>query len=58
LVRPAFAMTISISQGQTIKVVVGLNLVEPCFSHGLFKNLLVLAHSRSTTKVVYHGALA
>jgi ATP-dependent DNA helicase PIF1 len=63
----AFAMTINKSQGQTIKVV-GLNLVEPCFSNGQLyvacsrvsnpKNLFVLAPSGSTKNVVYHGALA
>ena len=63
----AFAMTINKSQGQTIKVV-GLNLVEPCFSHGQLyvacsrvsnpKNLFVLSPSGSTKNVVYRGALA
>jgi ATP-dependent DNA helicase PIF1 len=60
-------MTINKSQGQTIKVV-GLNLIDPCFSHGQLyvacsrvsnpKNLFVLAPSGSTKNVVYHGALA
>jgi hypothetical protein len=62
----AFAMTINKSQGQTIKVV-GLNLIEPCFSHGQLyvacsrvsnpKNLFVLAPSGSTKNIVYQGAL-
>ena len=33
-VRPAFAMTINKSQGQTIRGRVGLYLPEPVFSHG------------------------
>jgi len=32
-VRLAFAMTINKAQGQSLHVV-GLNLVNPCFSHG------------------------
>ncbi|XP_037959258.1 uncharacterized protein LOC119688660 [Teleopsis dalmanni] len=32
-IRLAFAMTINKSQGQTLKVC-GLNLENPCFSHG------------------------
>jgi len=32
-VRPCFAITVSKTQGQTLKVA-GLNLKTPCFSHG------------------------
>ncbi|EEH50877.1 uncharacterized protein MICPUCDRAFT_9667, partial [Micromonas pusilla CCMP1545] len=33
-VRPAFAMTVNKSQGQTIRGRVGVLLPEPVFSHG------------------------
>ena len=32
-VKPAFAMSMNRSQGQTFQVV-GLHLIEPCFFHG------------------------
>jgi hypothetical protein len=43
-VRPAFAMTVSKSQGQTIRGRVGLYLPEPVFAHGQ----LYVAVSRTT----------
>jgi ATP-dependent DNA helicase PIF1 len=65
-VRLAFAITINKSQGQTLKVA-GLNLMEPCFSHGQLyvgcsrvgtpKNLFIYAPNNKTKNVVYPLAL-
>lgn len=65
-VRLAFAMTINKSQGQSLKVA-GVNLVEPCFSHGQLyvacsrvgspKNLYIFAEKGETHNVVYPNAL-
>ena len=65
-VRVAFAMTINKSQGQSLTVA-GVNLTEPCFSHGQLYvalsrvgtpgGLYVLAQDRRTRNVVYKDAL-
>lgn len=65
-VRLAFAMTINKSQGQTLKVV-GLNLQQPCFSHGQLyvgcsrvgtpQNLIVYTPNNKTKNIVYPLAL-
>ncbi|KAF2888206.1 hypothetical protein ILUMI_17967, partial [Ignelater luminosus] len=62
-IRLAFAMTINKSQGQSLKVC-GLNLENPCFSHGELyvacsrvgrpSALFVLAPDNKTKNVVYH----
>ena len=59
-------MTINKSQGQALKVV-GLDLEEPCFSHGQLyveisrvgneKNLLILAENGRTRNIVYQEVL-
>ena len=65
-VRVSFAMTINKAQGQTLKVV-GLNLEEPCFSHGQLyvgilrvgdeKGLYILAQNGRTKNIVYKEVL-
>ncbi|XP_042912285.2 ATP-dependent DNA helicase PIF1-like [Parasteatoda tepidariorum] len=65
-VRLAFAMTINKAQGQSLQVC-GLNLINPCFSHGQLyvacsrvgkpSNLFVLAPDGKTKNVVYLQAL-
>ncbi|XP_017461157.1 PREDICTED: uncharacterized protein LOC108354487 [Rhagoletis zephyria] len=65
-VRLAFAMSINKAQGQTLKVC-GLNLKNPCFSHGQLyvacsrvgkpSNLFVYAPDRKTKNCVYPKAL-
>lgn len=65
-VRLAFAMTINKSQGQTLKTV-GLNLEQPCFSHGQLyvacsrtgdpNQLFVYSPNKKTKNIVYPLAL-
>ena len=65
-IRVCYAITINKSQGQTLKVA-GIDLREPCFSHGQFyvacsrvsscKNLYFLSPSSKTRNVVYKEAL-
>ena len=65
-IRLAFAMTINKSQGQSLTVC-GLNLENPCFSHGQLyvacsrvgksSALFVLAPDKKTKNVVYHKVL-
>lgn len=65
-VRLAFAMTINKSQGQTLKTV-GLNLEQPCFSHGQLyvactrtgnpNQLYVYTPNKKTKNIVYPLAL-
>lgn len=65
-VRLAFAMTINKSQGQTLKVC-GLNLANPCFSHGQLyvacsrvgkpEDLYIFAPDGKTKNIVYPRAL-
>ena len=65
-VRLAFAMSINKAQGQSLKVA-GINLSNPCFSHGQLyvacsrvgtgKNLYVFALNAKTKNVVYQSAL-
>lgn len=65
-VRVAFAMTINKAQGQTLQVC-GVNLEEPCFSHGQLyvassrvgnpKNLIIYAPEGKTKNVVYLNVL-
>jgi ATP-dependent DNA helicase PIF1 len=65
-IKHSFAMTINKSQGQTLKVV-GLQLQEPCFSHGQLyvatsrvgskKNLFVLCPNKKTKNIVYTEVL-
>jgi ATP-dependent DNA helicase PIF1 len=65
-IRLSFAMSINKSQGQTLKVV-GLQLEEPCFSHGQLyvgcsrvgsaNSLYVNSTNGKTKNVVYHEAL-
>ena len=65
-VRLSFGMTINKSQGQTLKVV-GLDLEEPCFSHGQLyvgisrvgdeSNLYILAQNGRTKNIVYKEVL-
>ncbi|XP_076638318.1 ATP-dependent DNA helicase Pif1-like [Colletes latitarsis] len=65
-VRLAFAMTINKSQGQALSVC-GINLENPCFSHGQLyvacprvgkpSALFVYAAENKTKNVVYHKAL-
>lgn len=64
--RLAFAITINKSQGQTLSVA-GLNLEDPCFSHGQLyvgcsrvgkpENLLIFAPNNKTKNIVYSLAL-
>lgn len=67
-VKLAYSMTINKSQGQSLKVV-GVNLSEPCFSHGQLyvacsrvgspTNIFVLTQEqRKTRNIVYPQALA
>ncbi|XP_013789418.1 uncharacterized protein LOC106473280 [Limulus polyphemus] len=65
-IRLSFSMSINKLQGQTLKVT-GLQLEEPCFSHGQLyvgcsrvgspKNLYVNAPCGKTKDIVYHEAL-
>lgn len=65
-VRLAFAMSINKAQGQTIKYC-GVDLTEPCFSHGQLyvacsrvgsnKNLFVLAKNSRTLNLVHRSVL-
>ncbi len=65
-IRLSFAMSINKSQGQTLKVA-GLQLEEPCFSHGQLyvaasrvgspKNLYIFAPGGRTKNIVYREAL-
>ncbi|XP_003739165.2 uncharacterized protein LOC100908203, partial [Galendromus occidentalis] len=65
-VRLAFAMTINKAQGQSLKVC-GLNLKNPCFSHGQLyvacsrvgspSNLYVYAPENATKNIVYPQVL-
>ena len=49
-IRPAFAMTISKSQGQTLEYV-GLWLNEPLFTHGQLYVALSRVSSRNNIKI-------
>lgn len=65
-VRLAFAMTINKSQGQSLSVC-GINLENPCFSHGQLyvacsrvgkpSDLFIYAPGNQTKNIVYHKAL-
>ncbi|KAL8624734.1 hypothetical protein ACOMHN_002429 [Nucella lapillus] len=65
-IKPAFALMINKSQGQTFSVL-GADLREPCFSHGMFyvavsrtgscQTLTLLAPKQETRNVVYPEAL-
>ncbi|XP_014614721.1 PREDICTED: ATP-dependent DNA helicase PIF6-like [Polistes canadensis] len=65
-IRLAFAMSINKSQGQTMPIC-GLDLENPCFSHGQLyvacsrvgkpSNLFVLARNRLTKNIVYRLVL-
>lgn len=65
-IRLAFAMTINKAQGQTLQVC-GINLENPCFSHGQLyvacsrvgkpSNLFIYAPDGRTKNVVYTNAL-
>lgn len=65
-VRLAFAMTINKAQGQTLEIV-GLNLTNPCFSHGQLyvgcsrvgksEGLFIYAPTGKTKNIVYPLAL-
>ena len=65
-VRPAFAMTVNKAQGQSLTVA-GVDLTEPCFSHGQLyvalsrvgtpAGLFVLATDGQTKNIVYQNAL-
>uniref|UniRef100_A0A0L8FW00 ATP-dependent DNA helicase n=1 Tax=Octopus bimaculoides TaxID=37653 RepID=A0A0L8FW00_OCTBM len=66
-VKLSFAMSINKAQGQSLKVV-GLNLLQPCFSHGQLyvgcsrvgdeKNLYILSDKHGKTEnIVYEEAL-
>lgn len=65
-VKISFAITINKSQGQSLKVV-GLNLLEPVFSHGQLyvgctrvgsqDNLFILSPGGKTKNIVYNEAL-
>ena len=65
-VRVSFAMTINKAQAQTLKVV-GLQLMESCFSHGQlyvgcsrvgsYHNLFILSPHGKTQNTVYHEVL-
>lgn len=65
-IRLAFSMTINKAQGQSLKVC-GLNLENPCFSHGQLyvacsrvgqpKNLFIFAQDARTKNIVYPKAL-
>lgn len=64
--KPAFAMTINKSQGQTLKVA-GVHLEKNCFSHGQLyvacsrvsspQNLYILSKDGKTKNVVYRNVL-
>ena len=49
-VRPAFAMTVNKSQGQTLKEL-GLYLANPVFTHGQFYVALSRCGSRDNVKI-------
>ena len=65
-VKLCFGMTINKAQGQTMKVI-GLNLEDPCFSHGQLyvgcsrvgdsNNLYILTHQQKTYNIVYKEIL-
>jgi ATP-dependent DNA helicase PIF1 len=65
-VRLAFAMTINKAQGQSLRVA-GINLEQPCFSHGQLyvacsrvgspKRLFIWAPEGKTKNIVYQKAL-
>ncbi|XP_050063152.1 ATP-dependent DNA helicase pif1-like [Aphis gossypii] len=65
-VRLAFAMTINKSQGQSLSVC-GINLENPCFSHGQLyvacsrvgkpSDLFIYAPGNQTRNIVYHKVL-
>lgn len=65
-VKLAYCMTINKSQGQSMKVV-GIDLRQPCFSHGQLyvacsrvgsaSNMYVLAPEGKTKNIVYPAAL-
>lgn len=65
-IRLAFAMSINKSQGQTLQVC-GINLEEPCFSHGqlyvacsrvvLPQSLFIQARDGKTKNIVYLNVL-
>ncbi|CAF3348432.1 unnamed protein product [Rotaria socialis] len=65
-VRLAFAMSINMAQGQSLKVA-GINLESPCFFHGQLyvacsrvgtgKNLCVFAPDAKTKNIMYPTAL-
>ncbi|XP_052833426.1 uncharacterized protein LOC128251090 [Octopus bimaculoides] len=66
-VKPSFAMSINKAHGQSLKVV-GLNLLQPCFSHGQLyvgcsrtgeeKNIYILSDKHGKTEnTVYEEAL-
>lgn len=65
-IRLAFAMTINKSQGQSLQVC-GLNLSNPCFSHGQLyvgcsrvgkpSDLFIFAPNGKTKNIVYPRAL-
>ena len=66
-VRPAYAMTLNKSQGQTFKVC-GMNLTQPPFSHGQFyvgcsrvgdaDNLHIYSPTGKTENIVYDEVIA
>ena len=49
--RPAFAMTINKSQGQTFKKV-GIYLPQPCFSHGQMYVAMSRVGERSGVRIL------
>lgn len=65
-IRLAFAMTINKAQGQSMQIC-GLDLENPCFSHGQLyvacsrvgkpSNLFVYAHNGQTKNIVHQLAL-
>ncbi|XP_064120169.1 uncharacterized protein LOC135224776 [Macrobrachium nipponense] len=65
-VRLAFAMTINKAQGQSLRVA-GINLEQPCFSHGQLyvacsrvgslERLFILSPEGKTKNIVYQKAL-
>lgn len=66
-VRLAYAMTVNKSQGQSLKVA-GIDLTEPCFSHGQLyvacsrvgspSNLFIFAPEGKTKNIVYPQAIS
>ena len=65
-IRLAFAMSINKAQGQSLSVA-GINLQEPCFSHGQLyvacsrvgnpQNLFIYAPDGKTKNIVYKKAI-